>query len=147
MIYSKASQYGIRALLYLSAMPPDKMCRLEEIAQAQGIPQHFLAKVLGRLVKKRLIRSVKGVNGGFALRLPSEEITLFVIADAIDDISLSMGDCIFGNNICNDKEPCPLHNTWVVVREQELHFLQSVTLAQLLKQTLSPEEYTKIRSF
>jgi Rrf2 family protein len=132
MIYSKSCQYGIRAILYLASMPAGKMCKIEAIARAEGIPQHFLAKVMGRLVKKRLIRSVKGVNGGFALRLPPEEITLFVIADAIDDISMSLQDCVFANKACNETQACPLHDSWVPVREQELQFLQSITIAQLL---------------
>jgi Rrf2 family iron-sulfur cluster assembly transcriptional regulator len=120
----------------LAIVPSGKLCQLEEIAVREKIPQHFLGKILQRLVHKRLIRSVKGVGGGFALALAPEKITLYLIADAIDDLSISIGDCIYGNKICGEEQPCPLHESWAKVRDQQLHFLQSIRIADLVKDGL-----------
>lgn len=131
MIYSKSTQYAIRAVLHLAALPPGSLCRLEIIARETEIPKHFLGKIMQRLVRKRLVQSTKGLGGGFALRLPPRQITLFTIADAIDDLKLTLGDCIFGNYVCGETNPCPLHESWVKVRERQLSFLEGITIADL----------------
>jgi Rrf2 family transcriptional regulator, iron-sulfur cluster assembly transcription factor len=134
MIYSKSTQYAIRALMRLAVQPSGQLCRLEEIARKEEIPRHFLAKILQRLVHKRLVRSVKGIRGGFALARPAEKITLYLIADAMEDLSVSIDDCIFGNKICGEDQPCPLHEPWAKLRDQQLQFLQSIRIADLVKQ-------------
>jgi Rrf2 family iron-sulfur cluster assembly transcriptional regulator len=135
MIYSRSTQYAIRALLHLATIPEGQLSRLEEIATEQQIPQHFLAKILQRLVHKRLIRSVKGIGGGFAVSLPPANITLLMIADAIDDLSVSLSDCIFGNAVCSNDSPCPLHDSWAALRDQQLEFLKNIRIADLTKRT------------
>jgi Rrf2 family protein len=131
MIYSKSTQYAIRAMLHLAGLAPGELCRLEVIAREADLPQHFLAKILQRLARRRLVRSTKGLGGGFALGTPAREITLFKIADAVDDLSVTIGDCVFGAQVCGDDNPCPLHDSWVKVRETEIHFLESITIADL----------------
>src|SRR5262245_18889661 len=131
MIYSKSTQYAIRALVHLSRMEPGTLCRLEVIAKEAGIPQHFLGKIMQRLVHKRIVQSTKGLGGGYALRLLPRQITLFSIADAIDDLAVTIGDCVFGDRDCMDQNPCPLHDSWQKVREHQLKFLEGITLAEL----------------
>jgi Rrf2 family protein len=113
--------------------PAGSVCRLEEIAKEEQIPQHFLAKLLQRLARKRLVRSFKGLGGGSTLGHPAKEITLFMIVDAIDDLGLSLQDCAFGDRICGEGKPCALHDSWAKLREQELKFLQGITVADLIK--------------
>ena len=131
MIYSRSSQYAIRALTFLTAHSNGALCRLETIAGSEQIPQHFLAKILQRLVKKRLVKSSKGIKGGFALNLPAEKTTLFMIVDAIDDLSLALGDCILGRSNCSEETHCPLHESWKQLLENQVHLLQSITLADM----------------
>jgi Rrf2 family protein len=132
MLYSKSSQYAIRALAYLTAHSNGKLCRLESIAAGEQIPQHFLAKILQRLVKKRLVKSSKGIKGGFALNLPPDQISLYLIVDAIDDASLLFQDCIFGERPCSEETRCPLHESWKELRSKQIDFLKNVTLTDLL---------------
>ena len=132
MIYSKSSQYAIRALQHLAMLPAGSLCRLEEIAKEEQIPQHFLAKILQRLAKKRLVRSFKGLGGGFSLGHAAKDISLYMIVDAIDDLSFSLQDCIFGDRICGEAMPCSLHDSWAKLREQELKFLQGITVADMI---------------
>src|SRR3989304_7540413 len=109
MIYSKSSQYAIRAVANLAQQMPGQLCHLEEIAKNEDIPQPYLAKIMQRLAKKRLVRSLKGKNGGFALLMPAEAITLFAIVDAMDELFLSLGDCIPGKGVCFGNQKGPAH--------------------------------------
>jgi Rrf2 family iron-sulfur cluster assembly transcriptional regulator len=131
MIFSRASQYAIRALTYLAIRHPSGLCPLEKIATDEKIPQPFLGKILQGLAHKRLVRSSKGLNGGFALAIAPEKITLYSIVDAVDNLSFNESDCVLGRKACNEENPCPLHPYWKVLRANHLSFLHSLTLQQV----------------
>jgi len=131
MIYSKSSQYAIRSLVHLAAQPEGKFKRIEEIATEEGIPFYFLAKILQRLSRKRFVRSVKGVKGGFALNHTSKKLTLFEIVDSIDDLSVSLADCIMGGQPCSDTKNCLLHDEWAKLRNHQIDFLKRITIEDL----------------
>jgi Rrf2 family protein len=54
------------------------------IAQARGIPERFLLKVLKPLVSARVLQSIKGPNGGYRLAKTPNEITLLEVLEAVD---------------------------------------------------------------
>lgn len=118
-------------MIYIAAYGNGSPCRLEAIAAHEQIPQHFLAKILQRLAKKRLVKSSKGIKGGFALNQPPEKTTLYLIVDSIDDLSLSLGDCILGRGTCSDLQHCPLHESWKQLKEMQTRLLQHTTLADM----------------
>lgn len=140
MIQSKSSQYAVRALMALASRPEDGLCQLEEIAQKESIPKPFLAKVLQRLAKKKLVRSTKGKKGGFALNVPSESLTLLMVLDAVDEISQRFNECILGKGECLQLEACPLHEYWKVLKEKQREFLQTVTIADMARMQLQPSD-------
>jgi Rrf2 family protein len=133
MLYTLSSQYAIRALLYLADQSNHHYCRIEDVAEAEKIPQAFLAKLVQRMVKKGLLRSLKGLRGGIELARPAKEITLFMIADAIDDLSQISMECALGYGECSEKNPCTLHERWKVLRSQQINFLENINLAELVK--------------
>ena len=54
------------------------------IAQARGIPERFLLKVLKPLVSCRVLYSIKGPNGGYRLARSASDITLLDVVEAVD---------------------------------------------------------------
>ena len=131
MNFSRATQYAIRALAYLAVHSPNALCPLEKIASDEGIPQSFLGKVLQGLAHKKIVRSTKGINGGYGLGLPAEKITLYSVVDAIDNLSVTQADCVLGRSVCDENNPCPLHNYWKAENERRLEFMSCVTLRML----------------
>jgi hypothetical protein len=61
-----AADYAIRAMIHLACLPEGGLALRSEIAEAQAIPASFMAKILRSLVRARLLRSSRGVNGGFS---------------------------------------------------------------------------------
>src|SRR6516165_5288046 len=55
-----------------------------KIAEARGIPERFLLKVLKPLVSARVLHSVKGPNGGYRLAKPAADISMLEILEAVD---------------------------------------------------------------
>src|SRR5262249_43769967 len=81
---TRASSYALHAVAYMAAQKHDKPVASHNIAQARGIPERFLLKVLKPLVSARVLLSIKGPNGGYRLARPASDITMLDILEAVD---------------------------------------------------------------
>ena len=83
MIYSRSTEYAIRALIALALVPDARYIKADTIAKQENIPACFLARILQQLARKGLLRSRRGPQGGFALNLLPEQIRLLDIVEAL----------------------------------------------------------------
>lgn len=132
MIYSRASEYAIRAFMHLAQAPDGRFVMVKQIAERENIPAHFLAKILQQLARKGLLRSSKGPNGGFALRHAPSEISLLHIVEALDGLG-DFEKCVSGLAECSDDTPCPMHDAWKELRSRIMEYLERTTIADLVK--------------
>jgi Rrf2 family protein len=132
---SRSAAYAIRAMTFLAAQPPGKLAGAEEIAASERIPKPFLWKILRTLAQRRLIRSFKGLHGGYELARPPSQVTLQDIVGAADntDGGRLLEGCVLGLPQCSGQNACPLHAKWQEIRAQIAAMLQQVTLADLAK--------------
>jgi Rrf2 family protein len=121
MIYSRSTEYAIRALIPLAHVPDGRYTMVKTIAEQENIPTHFLAKILQQLARKGLLRSSKGPQGGFVLNMPAEEIRLLDIVEALDGMPSQQPDT------------CAVHKEWMALQEQILDYLKANTVADLAK--------------
>jgi len=84
MKLSLASRYGVHAVVHLASRKKNEPVASHLIAEARGIPEGFLLKVLKPLVNAQILASVKGPSGGFCLARPAHDITLLDIIEAVD---------------------------------------------------------------
>ena len=84
MKLTRASSYALHAVEYMAARGQGTLVASHHIAQARGIPERFLLKVLKPLVSARVLQSVKGPNGGYRLAKPAAEITMLEVLEAVD---------------------------------------------------------------
>src|SRR5436309_13921740 len=110
MIYSRSSEYAIRAFVQMASLPPGEYVMVKNIAAEADIPSHFLAKILQDLARDGFLRSSKGPRGGFRLRQPPEEISMLRIIEAVDGAG-RFERCIGGCNECDDRALCGLHES------------------------------------
>ncbi len=132
MIYSRSSEYAIRAFVHLAQVPEGKYAMVKQIAAEEEIPSHFLAKILQQLARKGLLRSSKGPTGGFSLRVPADEIRLVDIVEALDGLG-EYQKCASGLAECSDDMPCALHDSWKALRSRIMDYLGRNTIADLAK--------------
>lgn len=83
MQFTKAEEYGIFGIMYLAGQPKGRITPLSEISENQNVPEKFLAKIFQSLSKAGLIRSHRGVKGGFTLGKPSDQITVKEVVESI----------------------------------------------------------------
>jgi Rrf2 family protein len=85
MFFSRAQEVALAALPLLDPRGPAGRGRgVKDLAATSGVPGPFLAKVLGRLVDRGLLRSKRGRTGGFVLGRPADEITLADVVLALE---------------------------------------------------------------
>ncbi|PNB49611.1 transcriptional regulator [Pseudomonas sp. GW456-12-10-14-LB2] len=84
-LYSAGVEYGIHCLAFLVGSGGDsREASVRDLAELQGVPLDYLAKIFTKLAKGKLVESTGGVRGGFTLARPADEITLLDIVNAID---------------------------------------------------------------
>ena len=85
MKLSRASSYALHAIAYMSEnLKKGEPVASHIIAEAQGIPDRFLLKVLKPLVDVGILTSIKGPNGGYRLARNVGEISILEILEAVD---------------------------------------------------------------
>ena len=84
MRITQETDYGFRVILYLSKLGYGEKIEAKSISKDQGIPLRFLLKLLRKLTRHGIIKSYRGVNGGYSLNRMPDEITLKDVIEAID---------------------------------------------------------------
>ena len=130
MIFSKATGYGIRALAYLASRRDSGLCGLQEIAESERIPPLYLRKVLGELRRHRLLRSARGIHGGYELARPPQTITLWEVFRVLEPDPY-LDACILGRGQCDPESPCVIHRDWQNVRSALVSLLQTRTISEV----------------
>jgi Rrf2 family transcriptional regulator, iron-sulfur cluster assembly transcription factor len=131
-MFSRTSGYAIQALTHLAGQPSGKLVGATEMATTLGIPRPFLWKILRRLSQKKLVRSFKGVRGGYELARPAKTISLLKVLE-LGPTSDQLDCCVLGLTECSDRDPCPLHSRWERLRTEVEQWVQDTTLADLAR--------------
>lgn len=138
MVFAKATGYGIRALAYLASQSQERLCGLREIAEHEHIPPVYLRKVLGELRRHRLLRTVKGIHGGYKLARAPQSITLWEVFRLLEP-EPELDACILGHGICDPECCCTLHADWQHVRNDLIELLQKRTISYIAAPTMLRE--------
>ncbi len=133
---STRGDYASRALLSLALHGEESgPTSVRDIAERTGLPQPYLEQILLALKGAGLVRSKRGVGGGYVLARDPAEITLGQIVSAVDG-PIVVGD--FGephqNGACDHEGQCMLLGVWAEVGQLMRHHLDSFTLGDMVDQ-------------
>jgi Rrf2 family protein len=131
---STRGDYASRALLSLALHTGEsKPTSVRDIAERTGLPQPYLEQILLALKGAGLVRSKRGVGGGYVLARSPEEISLGQIVSAVEG-PIVAGD--FGephqNGACDHEGQCVLLAVWAEVGGHMREHLDSFTLADMV---------------
>jgi Rrf2 family iron-sulfur cluster assembly transcriptional regulator len=133
---STRGDYASRALLSLALRDNySSPTSVRDLAERTGLPQPYLEQILLSLKGVGLVRSKRGVGGGYVLARPAEAITLAEIVAAVDG-PIAAGD--FGephqDGACDHEGQCVLLGVWADVGNHMREHLSSFTLADMVSQ-------------
>jgi Rrf2 family protein len=103
---SQTAEYALRAVVRLGG-EGDHPLATQAIAAETLIPAAYLSKVLQSLGRAGLVRSQRGLRGGFVLARPLDEITVLDVINAVDPLK-RIAHCPLGL-VAHDARLCPLH--------------------------------------
>jgi len=132
MQLTREGDYGIRSVLYLARQPYKKISFVTEISEEYKIPRSFLAKILQKLVKAKIVRSYRGVKGGFSLARQAKDISVLDVLEAIEG-RLSMNICLADKKKCDFSRHCPIHGVWENVQLKVTDVLKKSTFDDLAR--------------
>ena len=138
MKFSKKSEYGLRALIELTATYGGEPLRRKQIAERQNIPVVFLEQILLALKHAGLLASTRGASGGYALIKPPAKVTLGRVIRTLDG-PLAPIACVSRTAYqkCHDcpyakKAYCPLQDVMGEVRNAIAGILDNYSLEGFL---------------
>jgi Rrf2 family protein len=136
MQVTRETDYAIRCVYYLAGKKSG-VTMVDEISKEMNIPKSFLAKILQKLGKGSLVKSYRGVKGGFMLARAPEEISLLKVIEAVQG-PLSMNICALDKALCERSTACAIHPVWVEVRREVEKILRRKNFADLRIDPKSP---------
>jgi Rrf2 family transcriptional regulator, iron-sulfur cluster assembly transcription factor len=144
-MFSKACEYAIKATIFLAARPvSSRRSGLKEISEAISSPEAFTAKILQQMVRKSILVSVKGPNGGFEIEGDGGQISLAQIVEAIDGDSIFKG-CALGLEVCSEKKPCPVHHKFKAIRDHLAGMLLTTTIKEVADGVYSGLSFLRLK--
>lgn len=107
---------AIKAVVFLATRSGEtEKPGIKAIANGIGASEHTVGKLLQELVRATVINSIKGPNGGFFITEKQQQLPIINIIEAIDGNTVFEA-CGLGLSTCSAKHPCPLHEQYMVVR-------------------------------
>jgi Rrf2 family protein len=132
MQFTKAEEYGIFGVLHLAGQPAGKVTPLSEISEAQEVPEKFLAKIFQSLSKSGLVRSHRGVKGGFSLAKKPETIKIKEIVESIQG-PYYISKCLHSENTCDKEDNCPIKILLGKAQDALIEVFEAHTVADMLR--------------
>ena len=139
-MFNKETEYALRGLVYIQSQN-NKGLRpgIDEITREIDAPRFYTAKILQRLVRLRVLNSLKGKGGGFYFDGEKPEITLKELIVAIEGDRTFTG-CGFGLNQCDCENPCPMHDQYAVIRSAMDKMVSTETIQTLARKEISKSQ-------
>ena len=129
MKVSKASAYGLHALMYMVRHLTQLPATAETMAQAEGIPANYLSKIMQQLTRAGLVQRVRGRKHGYVFAKPPEEITLMELLETLERHPL-FDDCPLRHCQCaGTPENCRIYAKWVSGTRKIRELFEETTIA------------------
>ena len=132
MKISTKGRYGLRILMDLALHQSEKPRLIRDIAKSQQISEKYISRLVIALRKAGMIRSVRGVNGGFHIAMKPEDITLLNVIEVMEG-PLSIVDCVAAPKRCAQHENCAPREIWCKLNADIRDLMRQTTLADILE--------------
>lgn len=129
MKISARARYGVRLMVVLARNYGRGPIYLKDIARDEGISEKYLSQIIIPLRGAGLVRSSRGVHGGYMLAREPSEINLREIVDILEGDCLVR--CIKDPSACSRVPTCASRDIWMLLSGKISETLGSVTLAEL----------------
>ncbi|MBI4396566.1 MAG: Rrf2 family transcriptional regulator [Elusimicrobia bacterium] len=144
MIFPRAVDHGLYAMLYLAAQPLGESFPAARIAKAVKVPPKVMSPLLKRLVRAGLLGHRRGLRGGYVLhRLPQDISMQDVVIALHGQVCLQM--CQETAHKCRRSDACPFRPFWLEVQRDLAHRLSTQNLKDMAKTFFLKKSFARKR--
>ena len=129
MQLNRQTDYALRAVLYLASHP---LANIGEVAEAQFVPQDFLAKIIQKLSRAGIVKTHRGVGGGISLARPPEKINMLEVIEALEG-PLALNRCFSHPGECPREYFCAIHDELATVQASLARSLAKIDMGRLAR--------------
>ena len=133
MLLTKKSEYALLSLI--SIAQSDIPLSVDELSINLNIPKQYLAKILQSFTKNNILKSYKGVNGGFSLIVDPSKLTILKISEISEDKAPAVFECSPSLSSCPSQKGSQC-NLWPILNKLQNKidgFLSSLTLKDIMQ--------------
>lgn len=130
MKLSTKGRYGVKAMVDLAIHYGESPISIKSISQRQEISEYYLEQLFSALRKAKLIKSIRGAQGGYVLNKLPEEITVADIMEVLEG-PIEISDCVEGTT-CNNGNCCATRLVWQKIKTSIEDVTTSVTLKDIV---------------
>lgn len=137
---SKLTDYAIIVLGHM-AKEPSRTFAATDLAGSAGVAAPTVSKVLKALTRAEVLKSTRGVKGGYQLAQPPERTTVASIIYALEG-PIALTECGLEHDTCQQASSCHIRGNWSVINRAIRTALESVTLADMARPMANtPDEF------
>lgn len=132
MKFSTKTTYGLRALANISHNYQGESISLAKIAQEENISMKYLERIFSLLKKENIVKSSKGVGGGYILARKPENISLYEVINSLEQ-GFNLFHCLGknGKNYCSSKCNCHVVGALDKIQRSIILNLKNIHLSDL----------------
>lgn len=128
---SKLTDYGTLVLTHMANFP-ERLFSATDLAATLGLGAPTVSKVLKSLGRHDLVRSVRGLHGGYALSRPAMQISVAQIVDALEEQPFGLTECSASSGLCDFESGCHIRANWLRINGVVRRALEDVSLADMV---------------
>ena len=132
MRLTRATDYAIRVLVYLTEIPQSDRATRRDIIENTGVPGPFLNKLVQRLVRARFISARPGAGGGCMLAGPASGISVLQVIETLDG-PLLISECLAEGSTCARASFCNFRRLLLQMQQEMARLLNATTLADMAR--------------
>ena len=128
---TRQTEYAVRSMMALDECRGGKPVQLKALAETCHVSEVFLAKILQELVHAGVVKSHRGVKGGFCINRPSNDITFLEIVEICEG-KIELNHCLSETSPCPDKANCNVAKVWENAQAAFVEVLKNTKLSDVL---------------
>ncbi|GAB6149762.1 RrF2 family transcriptional regulator [Clostridium novyi] len=129
MKLSTKGRYGVRAMVDLAINYGESPMSIKSIAKRQNISELYLEQLFSPLRKAKLIKSIRGAQGGYVLNKHPKDISVSDIINVLEG-PIEISSCV-DTGECDNMNVCPTRLLWKKIKKSIDEVTESITLQDM----------------